>query len=344
MEASQMRAIVVLFIAVLALALTAPGPARSEILSSVSSWEKVAAQGGEAGGAGEAAEPAGTEEAKEEEAPSTFGPIVTDTAVPIDKGHFAIQPTFGYGFVTDEFGRKWKRESEGGDFQSFSMDWKFTYGPIENMEVFVDIPYAHNWARNVDEEGPDGESSANSGNLGDVNLTVKYRLVEETASTPTITALFSTDFPTGKYKHLDAGKLGTDATGGGSYVFTPGINLSKYIKPFIVYANLWYSMPTSYTDDDGTQHPGDFVTINLAAEYPLTDKWVGLMELTSSWGGGRLFGPDDDAPQADLVSIVPGIEYMATDKFSMALGVSVDVIGKNSDATVAPLLSMAYAF
>jgi len=41
---------------------------------------------------------------------------------------------------------------------------------------------------------------------------------------------------------------------------------------------------------------------------------------------------------------MPGIEYMATEKFSLALGVNVDLLGKNTNAVVTPLLSMVYAF
>jgi hypothetical protein len=41
---------------------------------------------------------------------------------------------------------------------------------------------------------------------------------------------------------------------------------------------------------------------------------------------------------------MPGIEYMATDKFSLALGLNVDLAGKNSAAALTPLLSMVYAF
>lgn len=41
------------------------------------------------------------EERKEDECPATFGPIITDTAIPIEKGKFAIQPTFGLSFVTN---------------------------------------------------------------------------------------------------------------------------------------------------------------------------------------------------------------------------------------------------
>ncbi len=282
--------------------------------------------------------------AEQEECPSTFGPIITDTAIPIDKGRFAIQPTFGLGFVTNRFTQSWRRASTGGDFRSFSMEWKFTYGLWNNLEVFVVVPYIYNWASSVRPPGPNGETSANYGNLGDINLTWKYRLVEETEKRPTVTALFATDFPSGKFKSLNPNRLGVDVTGGGAYVFTAGLNLQKYLKPFILYGNLWYSMQTAFTDDAGRNYPRDFVTVNLAAEYPLKGKWVALLEVTSFWDAGRLMGHKANTPPGALLSILPGIEYMATEKFSLAFGVNVDLLGKNSDAVVTPLLSMVYAF
>ena len=91
-------------------------------------------------------------------------------------------------------------------------------------------------------------------------------------------------------------------------------------------------------------YPRDYVTVNLAAEYIITAKWVALLELTSNWDAGRLIGHQANVPSAALLSMVPGIEYMATDKFSLALGVQVDLAGKNLGANVTPLLSMTYAF
>jgi len=69
-----------------------------------------------------------------------------------------------------------------------------------------------------------------------------------------------------------------------------------------------------------------------------------LMELVSTWDGGRLVGPKANADPTALLSVVPGIEYMATDKFSLALGVQIDLVGKDTTANVTPLLSMVYAF
>ena len=133
------------------------------------------------------------------ECPNTFGPILTDTAVPIDKGKLAIQPTFSLGFLTSVFNRNWHPVSAGGNFTTFQGNVRFTYGLINNMEVYVLIPYVQRWVSDVDVPGPRGERSASFGGLGDIDLTVKYRLVEEGPRMPTVTALFATDFPTGHF-------------------------------------------------------------------------------------------------------------------------------------------------
>lgn len=292
-------------------------------------------------------------EAKEDECPSTFGPIITDTAIPIEKGKFAIQPTWGLGFVTNTFSPSWRRISAGGDFQSFGMSWKFTYGLFNNLEVYAVIPYIHNWAGNVKEVGPNGERAADFGGLGDISLTFKYRLLEEGPVAPTVSAIFTPTFPSGHFRHLNPGRLGTDAIGGGTYAFTTGFNVSKYLRPFIVYGNFWYTFQTDYSTDDVNEegnpierrnHPRDFVSVNLAAEYPLTKKWVALLELTSTWDAGRMVGPKANSAPTALLSVLPGVEYMATDKFSLACGVNIDLAGKDTNANITPMLSMVYAF
>jgi hypothetical protein len=318
------------------------------------------------GEAHEEHQPGSKEEAAENECPPTFGPIITDTAVPLEQGKFAVQPTFGLGFVTNNLTQSWRRVSAGGNFKTFGMDWKFTYGLIKNMEVFVVVPYAHNWANSVNELGPNGERSASFGGLGDVNLIMKYQLLEEGPKTPTVTALFATGFPTGHFRHLNPGRLDMDILGGGAYAFTTGLNLSKCAKPFILYANVWYTMQTAYSskepqarmilNENGEMvesepvstnvrnYPRDFVTVNLAAEYLITDKWIALLELTSYWDGGRLFGHQANLPPGALLSVSPGIEYMASEKLGFAMSVNFDLIGKNATTAITPLFSVMYQF
>ena len=132
-----------------------------------------------------------------------------------------------------------------------------------------------------------------------------------------MTALFATDFPTGHFRHLNPGRLGTDQLGGGAFAFTTGLNVSKYVSA--VYY-LWQSLVhhadqasparedriplVPGLDEEGVptgelvegdpvskyfrNYPRDIITLNLAAEYPITKKWIALLELTSSWEGGRL--------------------------------------------------------
>ncbi len=166
------------------------------------------------------------EEIKEGECPATFGPIITDTAIPMDKGRFALQPTWGLSFVTNTFSPSWRRIPAGGDFKSFGMSVKFTYGLFNNLEVYAVIPYIHNWADRVEARGPNGERSADFGGIGDVNLTFKYRLVPEGPVAPTTSAIFAVGFPSGHSRHPNPVRPVADVIGGGADVFTTVWNLS----------------------------------------------------------------------------------------------------------------------
>ena len=118
------------------------------------------------------------------------------------------------------------------------------------------IPYIHNWVSNVNDPGPEGERSANFGGLGDIDLTLKYRLVEERQQLAHgDSAMFATDFPTGHFRQSQPQVLLADAIGweAAYYRFTTGFNISKCLNPVILYGNFWYSMGTAFnlngTDD-----------------------------------------------------------------------------------------------
>jgi len=285
---------------------------------------------------------------------ATFGPLITDTAIPAAKGEFAIQPTWLVQVKYGEYDGNWVRRDAGGDYVSFTQLVKLTYGLWDNLEVFLELAtYQHNWAANVSEPGPRGERHADFGGVGDLALVFKYGLIEETAQRPQVTAFWGTVFPTGHYRRLNPGLLGTDELGGGSYDFVLGFNLQKWVRPFIFYGNLWYTLRTDYTADGEDAlgiprqvriHPRDIIILNLAMEYPLTQRWVFLLEFLQFYDGGRLIGPKSDQPPSAKISILPGIEFMATDRFSMALGLNINLAGKGEDANLTPTFSMVYSF
>jgi hypothetical protein len=100
--------------------------------------------------------------AKDDECPATFGPIITDTAVPLEKGEFAVQPTFGLGFVTDNLTRSWP--GIGRQLSDLRHSWKFSYGL---MKIWRSSWWSlrPGGASNVKEPGPNGERSTSFGDL-----------------------------------------------------------------------------------------------------------------------------------------------------------------------------------
>ena len=83
--------------------------------------------------------------------PTTAGPIIADTAVPIATGHFSLQPFWGLSFTRGNFTPSWRRTSAGGDYASFVTVLRLTYGPVENVEIYANIPAIQNWAGRVDD-------------------------------------------------------------------------------------------------------------------------------------------------------------------------------------------------
>jgi hypothetical protein len=284
--------------------------------------------------------------------PSTTGPIITDTAVPAPPGQFNIQPYWSLGFVAGNFSTNWRRVSAGGNFCSLEIPVKLTYGLATNIEIDLVAVMFQNWAGQVGKPGAAGSPSASFTGLGDLYLTGKYQLLEETAWRPTVTALLTVNFPTGHHDNLNPARLGTDALGSGMFVFTPGVNLSKWVGPVYLYANLWYSFPTRDPGAPPNQqasplllmvHGRDLITANLAAEWPFTAQWVALLECYSTWSVGPLFRYSQEAISHD-VGVLPGIEYIISPRWSAALGVAIDLVGKNSFYNYTPIFTVIMTY
>ena len=289
--------------------------------------------------------------------PHTFGPIVASTAIPLAKGKFSLQPYWYLYCPNSKFSPDWRRINAGGDYAAFETVLQLNYGLWDELQVYALVPFIQKRANDVNNPGPNGERSAVFGGLGDVSVSLKYRLIAETRMVPTVSYLLTAGFPNGHFTHLNPGRLGTDRLGNGSYAFTTGVNLSKLIPPLITYANLWYTLRTDFTTDSatagrsgagvsvtGANHPPDRVTINLAVEWPFYGKWVALVELFGYGDAGRLIGPQANQPPSTRITILPAMEYMATPQLSMALGLEIDLAGKNANANYTPVFSLTYGF
>ncbi len=284
--------------------------------------------------------------------PSTAGPIITDTATPVAKGQFIVNPILSLGITVNNFSGSWQRTSAGGDFSSFAANLKLTYGVFaanikliygvtERLEVYMFIPpYVHNFAPNVGLYG----RSTDFGGIGDMSLFLKYNLVKETDRLPSVSAVAGFGFPIGHYRRINPCRLGTDLLGSGSYAFTVGLNAQKFISPFIMYANVWQTMKTDFSINEFRFYPRDQIAANLAVEWPFHKKFTACLELTSIWDTGRLIGHQANLAPAAKVTLTPELQYKATDKITVAGGVSVDLFGKNARANFTPIVAGYFTF
>lgn len=283
--------------------------------------------------------------------PTTGGPIIAETVTPIATGRFAVQPFWGLSLAQGKFSPGWRSTTAGGDFTSFVTVLRFIYGPVENMEIDVDLQAIQNWAGRVNEPVA-GTRSADFGGLGDTSLFLKYQLLSETQWRPAITSLFSVTLPTGHAAGLNPGRLGTDDLGSGAFTFTGGLLLGKWLQPVYLTANLFYSVPTQAPPPVSNSQFGPLppsvinrgqVAFNLAAEWVLTPRWVVLLEYYGSWEVGPLIGKRTGPPAA-LLGVLPGLEFVLSPRWNIEAGVAIDVAGKNSIFNITPIVSTTFTF
>ena len=113
---------------------------------------------------------------QEGECPATFGPIITDTAIPIEKGKFAIQPTFGMSFVTNSLTQSWRRVPPaaisspsawiGNSLTAFATTWRSSWwsplpttGPVVSRNrdrIGSAPPVSGDWRSQPDLQIPPG--------------------------------------------------------------------------------------------------------------------------------------------------------------------------------------------
>lgn len=297
--------------------------------------------------------PAAPPEEKKAEAPTTCGPLISDSCVPIEEHHASLQVLWALSFYTANFTPNWRIVSTKGNFYTFAMPVKFTYGPTKNLETYIIVPFIVNWCNNVDRgaAGPNGERNASYAGIGDITTVAKYLVLEEGDLRPAVTLVGGVGWPSGHASHLNPSLLAQDAVGTGSLSFTTGVNLYKWVKPFLLYSNIWLNSPINMFRIRGNDVPQSVrnhenVIFNLAAEYPLSKKWILLLEMYSNWTWENINPPQSLGFQSPttLLGFLPGIEYFATEKVAFSVGCAFDAVGKYGGHKVTPAFTMYYSF
>lgn len=301
----------------------------------------------------------GEQKAPEVQLPGTTGPIITDLAITQTYKTWTLQVTPTLNLIGGVFNANWRRRGVGtsqantvreigarGDYASLPVFLELYYGLTPRMDVSLTTSVIQNWASNV----APASRAANFSSLGDTSLQLRYMFLHGSPTATTVSGYFSVLFPTGHASPLEPKLLGIDQTGAGAFSFTWGLNLFRYVPrvPVLLYANLWYTnFADGWVNSKRVNYP-DNITLNFALEVPLKkfpeNRWAFLLEVLSNWDAGRMFGPPANQAPLALVSVLPGVEFLPHKWFTLAAGVQVPLIGKNTTFSYAPTLALFVNF
>ena len=273
--------------------------------------------------------------------PNTTGPIITDDALVQPYRTWCVQITPTIPFVGGKFSQNWQRRSVHGNYRSLQVPVDVFYGLTPQMDTSFEFNFIQNWASNVGQ----ANRAASFGSLGDSSFSLRYRFLDGKTTAPTLTGYFSVLFPTGHAGNLEPKLLGIDQTGNGAFAFTWGLDFFTYLPrgPILFYANVWYTNYAAGRVNGQPVYYPDQVTVNVAFEVPLKkssrNRWAFLLEILSTWDAGRLFGPRANQSATALITILPALEFLPTERFTLAAGVQVDLFGKNTHYTYTPTLA-----
>lgn len=298
--------------------------------------------------------------AKEMFNPWYAGPLLTGSATMMPYGQANIQP---YVFGQDIYAAyNSERHSVSAKHNFWNLQGLFAAQTGINSwsDIMLYVTYNGNWTNRQQSCG-----------FGDTTLLLGLKLLAQGLWVPAIKLYLNEQFPSGRYENLCSTRLGTDATGVGSYVTSATFAISKlflwqYNHPLNLRLNLTYYVPTTvhvegynaYGGGRGTEgkvHPGLSFKASFGAEYSFTQRWVLANDIVYTSAGRTKFigtlGKNADGSTAtvgkgssDQLSLAPAIEYNPFPNLGIIGGAWFTVYGRNSATFVTGILTVTYTF
>lgn len=275
--------------------------------------------------------------------PVSAGPVTTWTAPVCGKGKLVVQPFLFYNKARGTFNSEGHYDSLPADEYKYQLQQQLfaQYGLTDKLEVDAQAVYQENFRRQ-------NETNARSQGFGDSYLFMRYCAIEETDWLPHTTGLFQVKLPTGKYEGLGPNKLGTDAmgatSGGGSYDYGYGINLTKKVKPFVFHADAVYNFPQEVRVGGVNTEYGQYLNYDFGAEYFLPKGFNLMLEFNGFIQADRK-DSGAKAPDTDIsyLTIAPGIGW-SCDKAQALVAYQRTLTGVNTDANDSVVLTIVHTF
>lgn len=284
-----------------------------------------------------------TEDEDEEWSPVSAGPLTTWTAPLCGKGKFVIQPFLFYNRTRGTFNSEDHYDSLPPDDRKYQFQEQLfvQYGLTDRLEIDAQAVYQENFIKRADRK-------AHSNGFGDSYVFWRYCALEEKGYLPHTSAIFQVKLPTGKYQKADPDKLGTDlmgaTSGGGSYDYGLGMNLSKKIKPFVFHADAIYSFPKSAKVDNVRTKYGRYLNYDFGVEYFLDRGFNLMLELNGFLQGDKKQdGAFVSGSGIYYLTIAPGFGW-SNKTIQALLAYQRILVGTNTDANDSVVFTFVYTF
>jgi hypothetical protein len=288
------------------------------------------------------------------------GPMLAHSAATLPRGHFAIGPYLDDVTVQGQYDRDGVRRSAPHS-NGLRLLTPVFYGLADRVSVGLILTAGYN-------EVSSGPSSGGIG-LADVNLQCQYRLTQfhEGGWIPTTSIAVQETFPAGKYDRLR--DRPSDGLGSGAYVTTLAFFAQTYFwlpngRILRMRFNVLPAFSSSVNVEDvsiygtgagfrGHARPGSSIFVDGAWEYSLTRRWVLALDATYRYQGNTpVTGYNTldstraaielDSGPSDALGLAPAIEYNWTRNLGLLVGARVIPAGRNTAATITPVVAINF--
>lgn len=285
------------------------------------------------------------------------GPLLTPSPWVVRYGYTNLEPYIFYRTFPGSYDNNWNYRSSP---TRTALTWQLVaYVGVSEKVAFKFTP-GFQWRRRQ------GQGSLN---YVDLPLEFNFQLYKESDATPwpSIKLVVGETLPTGIYQRLNPRKLGTDASGNGSFQTVLGLIFGRAYPlrgmnwfRYRTYLSYVYGGPVhvrgynAYGGGIGTAgkvYPGHTFRFFLGLEYSLTQRWVLALDVRAIWQGDTSFSGTRGVTSSGALasvggkanqnySLAPAIEYSFNKKMGLVAGPWFSVAGKNSSK----FLNWAIAF
>ena len=288
------------------------------------------------------------------DAPWYTGPLLTPSSKVVPAGHYNIEP---YCFWT-VFNGVYDKNSHAVStphINQITNQFSFKIGLTQVMDITGSFQSHYTRTQHVHSTG-----------FNDSTLGLEYQiyLSKPDEWIPNAKISVVEVLPTGKYQHLKAARLGTDAGGMGAYLTIVGLTFGKIIHIYDVHhLSLRLNLNAifkgrarvkgfnSFGGDSSTfgkVHIGSTFILQSSFEYNFTRNWVLACDFQAIYSGrdkfhGRTFIPVG-GPSETLYSFAPAIEYNFSDPLGVIVGSWFTVNGRNAPRFVSLVAAVDYTY